>query len=270
MLELKVTSDSSTPELHVASRFIEDLIKLRTGDVMASDGAISKETLSDAIKVATKSAIKDLENDFINGTSNLQPVGIFNATELAEAEQLGKSAASTVDASQSTIAPVDMPDNTLIPDPTTVFGQVAQTTANVANPVAPTTDNPALDANGLPWDRRIHSSNHEMSKDGTWRKRRGVDEATVAAVVAELKGVMSVPVPEPVAMVEVKLPDMGAIQPMTFAELLDGVTQAMVGGTVTQATISWALQSLGLSALPQLVARPDLIPAFREALGGVV
>ena len=48
---------------------------------------------------------------------------------------------------------------------------------------------PDRDANGLPWDERIHSKGkNRLNADGTWRKRRGVDDATVAAVEAELRG----------------------------------------------------------------------------------
>lgn len=45
-----------------------------------------------------------------------------------------------------------------------------------------------VDANGLPWDERIHAGSKTMNKDGTWKKRRGVNDATFNAVVAELKG----------------------------------------------------------------------------------
>lgn len=45
-----------------------------------------------------------------------------------------------------------------------------------------------LDSDGLPWDARIHSSNKEKSKDGKWRKRRGMnDKAFIAQVEAELR-----------------------------------------------------------------------------------
>lgn len=46
---------------------------------------------------------------------------------------------------------------------------------------------PAADTSGLPWDERIHSRNKGLNADGTWRKKRGVDGAMVAAVEAELK-----------------------------------------------------------------------------------
>lgn len=44
-----------------------------------------------------------------------------------------------------------------------------------------------LDSEGLPWDERIHSSNKKTTAKGVWVKRRGVDQQTYDAVVAELK-----------------------------------------------------------------------------------
>lgn len=62
----------------------------------------------------------------------------------------------------------------------------------------PTNDTPpATDKNGLPWDERIHAGTKALNGDGTWKKRRGVDDATVAAVTAELTGAAPAPTPEP-------------------------------------------------------------------------
>lgn len=61
----------------------------------------------------------------------------------------------------------------------------------------PTNDTPpATDKNGLPWDERIHAGTKALNGDGTWKKRRGVDDATVAAVTAELTGAAATPVPQ--------------------------------------------------------------------------
>lgn len=43
------------------------------------------------------------------------------------------------------------------------------------------------DKNGLPWDERIHSGNKTINADGTWKKRKGVSDAVVDAVTAELR-----------------------------------------------------------------------------------
>lgn len=80
-----------------------------------------------------------------------------------------------------------------------VVGEVVNQTVvqNVPAPVPqpepqddePTNDAPpATDKNGLPWDERIHAGTKALNGDGTWKKRRGVDDATVAAVTAELTG----------------------------------------------------------------------------------
>ena len=62
----------------------------------------------------------------------------------------------------------------------------------------PTNDAPpATDKNGLPWDERIHAGTKALNGDGTWKKRRGVDDATVASVTAELTGAAPQPEPTP-------------------------------------------------------------------------
>lgn len=62
----------------------------------------------------------------------------------------------------------------------------------------PTNDAPpATDKNSLPWDERIHAGTKALNADGTWKKRRGVDDATVTAVTAELTGAAPAPTPTP-------------------------------------------------------------------------
>jgi len=54
-----------------------------------------------------------------------------------------------------------------------------------------------LDAEGLPWDARIHSDSRKMlKKEGTWKLTRGVAPALVASVKAELRAAMAVPAPD--------------------------------------------------------------------------
>jgi hypothetical protein len=43
------------------------------------------------------------------------------------------------------------------------------------------------DGSGIPWDERIHSSSKAVTKEGTWRYRRGLDEYVKAAVETELR-----------------------------------------------------------------------------------
>jgi len=218
MITVTVTSDSSVPELRVAERTLADLIKL----------AIGKDMELDSLKENLNNARTELKQAISTAADTILPT--LNATELAEAEQLGKPACSTVD--------------------------------------------------GIKWDKRIHSSSKELNKDGTWRKRRGVADELVRSVEAEFRGGYS-PIPSVVVSVDAPAPPVnpvplvvdatGKLVPeMTFTELLDGVTKAMVAGTLSQATIAAALDSVGLTALPHLLGNTALIPAFREALGGVV
>ena len=60
-----------------------------------------------------------------------------------------------------------------------------------------------VDADGLPWDPRIHSSSKQLVADGTWRKRRNTAKELFAEVEAELRGLSTVdarvdaPIPAP-------------------------------------------------------------------------
>lgn len=294
MITVTVTSDSGLHELKAVNKLISELITLRVGKDIA-DLAIE---ISNTVGTFTEPSI-----DKIQGHNPTQVVvdEVFNVTELAEAETMGKPVCSTVDASQSTIAPVDTQVNTSLPEPTSVFGQAAQTTANEVNRAVPLSELHAHDADGIKWDKRIHSSSKELNKDGTWRKRRGVDDALVKQVEAELRGHTSV-VAEAYANVTGKTIEQAkhelnngasvhsynggelvaidangvehdtkpSLQPLTFTELLDGVTKAMVAGQLSQQRINEALQSIGLTALPHLLGNPQLIPSLRTALGGVV
>ena len=67
-------------------------------------------------------------------------------------------------------------------------------------PVASLSSGVELDADGLPWDARIHSGpadKRPKNADGRWRRARGVDDATVEHVTAELRQVMGAPAPAP-------------------------------------------------------------------------
>ena len=64
--------------------------------------------------------------------------------------------------------------------------------------------NDTLDADGLPWDARIHSGNQERNADNTWRSRRKPKDVTpeqwaeeVAQVRDELFALMAIPVADP-------------------------------------------------------------------------
>lgn len=55
----------------------------------------------------------------------------------------------------------------------------------------------ATDKNGLPWDERIHSTPMKLTGKGVWRAKRGVSDALVTQVEAELRSRPQQPAPVP-------------------------------------------------------------------------
>lgn len=54
--------------------------------------------------------------------------------------------------------------------------------------ISENTNLPDRDVDGLPWDERIHSSNHKLNADGRWQRRRNIDEQTYVTVRSQLLG----------------------------------------------------------------------------------
>lgn len=61
---------------------------------------------------------------------------------------------------------------------------------------------PAVDANGLPWDERIHAKTKTLKGDGTWTGRRGGPKGDeLAAIEAQLRSTVAAqPAPAPMPM----------------------------------------------------------------------
>ena len=72
-------------------------------------------------------------------------------------------------------------------DPADVYGPgngpVETMYRAVADVPAPTA--PAVDANNMPHDERIHAGSKALNADGTWRKKRGVSDELIRSVEAE-------------------------------------------------------------------------------------
>ena len=85
---------------------------------------------------------------------------------------------------------------------------------------------PTVDSRGIPWDSRIHSANQSVNKDGTWKKRRNVDEALVKEIekglTAPVVPAFVPPMPSPAPVVEQPvaaapaLPNLGFPAPPAF------------------------------------------------------
>jgi hypothetical protein len=64
-----------------------------------------------------------------------------------------------------------------------------------------------VDIRGLPWDERIHSSNHQCSKTGMWVKRRGLnDDVMTKRIEDELRQAMAAGQPNTVAAQQAQNP----------------------------------------------------------------
>ena len=132
----------------------------------------------------------------------------FESADQADASEAFGGAADPATAfspSPASDGPTDASTGTLAssaPAGTPVAGTSDNGNGQAAPPTAsPSSAPPAgveLDAKGLPWDGRIHAGTAAKPikvGDGSWRKRRGVDDATVATVEAELRQVMAAPGP---------------------------------------------------------------------------
>lgn len=151
-----------------------------------------------------------------------------------------------------------------------------------------------VDAKGLPWDARIHSSGKTLLADDTWRLKRGVPDDEREAIEAELKQLMAIPVPpapsldtgdsplsedhgvlvdldteeaEIQAMKAAQTPPPPPPAPSAKITLMPQLIKAITGAELGAMIVTEAVKSVGLENISQLGARPDLVPAVAEALG---
>lgn len=76
------------------------------------------------------------------------------------------------------------------------------------NDIEPSDETINFDKEGLPWDARIHSSNHKLTSKGVWQRRKGITDDEYTKVKNELLGVepplpfeLVTPAPQPVPCV---------------------------------------------------------------------
>lgn len=140
-----------------------------------------------------------------------------------------------------------------------------------------------LDADGLPWDHRIHAGSKAIDKgDGKWKAKRKVAAELVSAVQAEHRAILGVaapvpavpavpsppPVPPVPAAANITPPAPSGAQPViSFAELIPKVTAALAAQTIDQAKVLTVLSAHGVATLPGLMAHPHLVGSVALALG---
>ncbi len=198
-------------------------------------------------------------------------------------------------------APVEV-----LPDPAAVFAGAnlppppppPALATNAAGPaVTPTMTEAALaavelDADGLPWDARIHAEKKSKNKDQTWRTKRGLLPGVLEAITAELKllhGVQpvftaaaaagslppaNIPAPPaanipppPVTLPVPAPPAPGVAAPVlsgapTFATVMTKITGAMAAQKLTKPQVDEALTQSGIANLTVFsAAQPAAIAA---------
>ena len=128
----------------------------------------------------------------------------------------------------------------------------------------------ALDSEGLPWDKRIHSTGKTfMAKGGTWKLLRGVDSLLVARVKTELKSATRPPAP-PVPEVQSGCTLQGlnasrakADSGLTWALLLEKIAEACTDPKGVLA----ACQKFNVRDIGALQDTPVLVPLVAKELG---
>ena len=118
-------------------------------------------------------------------------------------------------------------------------------------PTPPAAELP-LDSEGLPWDKRIHSTGKTlMAKGGTWKLLRGVESLLVAQVKTELRQAHHEVIPPPVGV------------GLTWAQLMEKIAGAGTGpDEVTAACQKFNVQNVGT-----LQDTPVLVPLVAKELG---
>ena len=161
-----------------------------------------------------------------------------------------------------------------------------------------------LDKNGLPWDARIHAESKAKIADGSWRRKRGVEDTLVATVEAELRQVMGAPVavagvpaaplaapivttPAPAAPAGASSPTITAspvVAPpppappappaadarQVFVQLVGRSAAAMAAGKLTQQEVTDCCTAAGVPMLPLLANRLDLVPGVAAAIDAII
>lgn len=147
-----------------------------------------------------------------------------------------------------------------------------------ASTAAPLTGSPVdVDKDGLPWDVRIHSSTRSKIADGSWKLKRGVTPAEVAAVKGELKSIVTpgapLPPPAPAAKSHYLADQPGFEQPdpkKLFVQLVGRSSEAIKAGRITQAEINACCNAQGIPALPLLATRLELVAQVAADIDAII
>lgn len=142
-----------------------------------------------------------------------------------------------------------------------------------------------LDANGLPWDKRIHARTKSFAKDGSWKIARNVKPAQVRVVEAELRNVMTMSGPAAVTagpaqgvytletpVHKVAPPPPGAPAPAAngYPALMRKVSAAVQAKQITHAEFISVIKARGFEHGALIPSRPDFIPEISAEIDALI
>ncbi len=144
----------------------------------------------------------------------------------------------------------------------------AQMGESAPPPPPPAATDGAVDSKGIPWDARIHSESKATVADGSWRKRRGVDDAVFAEVMAELtagaSGNDAAPPPPPAESEAPLAPAAGNLS--AFADF-PGFVSAVSKHGKNYADLNELAGSVGVAAFKDMKDHADKWDLFFSMLG---
>lgn len=208
-------------------------------------------------------------------------------------------------ANPAAVFSVVQPTIPAIPAPPTPAGIVSTAGPHLVIPAPPVQASPIaavppapgaleLDSKGLPWDARIHASTKARNKDNSWKMKRGVADVTVTQIESELRHLMAIPSPQhaliaaqpPMAASSVKTtvaspaavipsPPPAPIQVTAqmqsdYVAFIGTTSIAIQTGKLTEQELLQCLASVGISSLPLLGTRLDLLPSLAGVVNGII
>lgn len=153
------------------------------------------------------------------------------------------------------------------PDASEVWGNAQQPQPWHPVPAQPISSTQVeLDAAGLPWDERIHSSAKSKVRDGTWKLKRGVEDHEVQAVKAEYRGGVPEKQPAPVEHVAPAATPTPMPNVVTREQITVKITQGMAAGKFMPQQVQQLLSANGITEMSQLAFSPDKFDAIMQGL----
>lgn len=292
MKQISLTVPMDKNALTRAAEMLQGLASDLGGESVPKSTPAAIAPAPDAQTLTTSATPAPTATDAVtSGTSN----------EPAATEVFGGAPSPSLFAEQPAVDPKPAPTTATVPGgagetstEAIVDATTESTQAGNGVDLAPATTNPEI---SIPWDARIHAGSKAKlaKKPHGWKMKRGVDDALVQQVEAELIQAMQAgpanpvgnaapaavtstetqtsapaPAPAPVNAAQPASPAPAPAQPAapaaavtTFPELMAKITAS----GIDQATVTAAVNKQGLQALPLLAARPDLIPAVATELG---